>query len=132
MICNSSYLADWKKVATPSDVVVLAELGHRDKIRIVERLSEGPARQRDLIDELGLTSGTLSKWLAELVGARLVVQEGSAPRDPYWLVKPDTTNALLDIAAQLASELADAEVERAQEQATVDRQRLQERRKRPS
>lgn len=130
MICNSSDLADWKNVATPSDADLLDELGHRDKIRIVERLTAGEARQKELADDLGAKSGTVSRWLADLKRARVIDQDRPGSHDPYWLVRPELTNELLDLAARLASELAEASLERADWQAKVDRERLEERRER--
>ena len=130
MFCNSSYLADAKKIARASDATVLAALGNPDKIRIVERLAEGPAKQKELIKDLGLTSGTLSRWLAELSRARIVSQDREGTHDPYWLVRKKRTEELLDLTALLASELSDAQAERAALQAEVDAERLAERQRR--
>jgi DNA-binding transcriptional ArsR family regulator len=127
MVCNSSDLADWKNLASSSDVAILAALGHREKIRIVERLSEGDAKQKQLTEDLGLSSGTLSRWLGELVRARIICQDRDGSHDPYRLVKPERTNELLDTAALLASELANASAVRAAHQAKVDEIRLRER-----
>lgn len=119
-----------KNLAQPSDVTLLAALGHREKIRIVERLSEGEAKQKDLARDLGLPSGSLSRLLSELVRARLVRQEREGSHDPYQLVNPARTNELLDLAAELASELADDYAERASQQAEADKARLADRRNR--
>jgi DNA-binding transcriptional ArsR family regulator len=132
MVCNSSYLADKKNLALSSDAAILAALGHRDKIRIVERLSEGQAKQKELIKDLGIASGTISRWLAELSRARIVSQDREGTHDAYWLVCGERTNELLDLVALLASELSSAHAERAAEQAKADMQRLSERRKRRS
>jgi len=129
MICNSSYLADTKNLEEPSDANILSALGKREKIRIVERLTLGEARQKELISDLGVASGTLSRWLAELSRARIISQNREGTHDPYWLVAPGRTNELLDLAALLASELSAAHAKRASEQAETDTLRLQERRK---
>jgi len=97
---------------------------------IVEHLSRGPAKQKDLAKELGLDSGSLSRWLRELAQARIISQDREGSHDPYWLVAPERTNELLDLAALLASELADHYAERAAAQAKVDQERLRERRRR--
>ena len=132
MICNSSYLADKKNLEESSDVDLLSELGHREKIRIIERLSDGEAKQKELVAELGLKSGTVSRWLTELTHARVISQDREGSHDPYWLVKPERTNEFLDLVALLASELADAHAERADRQAKVDKRRLKERQARTS
>jgi transposase-like protein len=127
MICNSSDLADRKNLPTASDVAILAELSHREKVRIVERLTLGEAKQKELAEDLGTKSGTLSRWLKELMQARLIGQEREGSHDPYWLVNPVRTNELLDVAARLASEVSEAHAERAVAQADVDRERLEKR-----
>jgi DNA-binding transcriptional ArsR family regulator len=111
VICNSSDLADRKNLPAPSDVAVLGELGHRDKVRIVERLSRGKAQQKELAKDLDLQSGTLSRWLGELVQARIISQARQGRYEVYWLIKPERTNELLDIAAKLAIELSAAQLE---------------------
>ena len=119
-----------QNLPTPSDVAVLAALAHRERMRIVECISRGPAKQKELAKELGLDSGSLSRWLRELAQARVITQDREGSHDPYWLVVPERTNELLDLAALLASELADAYAERAVAQAKVDEERLRERRQR--
>jgi DNA-binding MarR family transcriptional regulator len=128
MFCNSANLADVQNLPTPSDVVVLAALAHRERMRIVEHLRRGPAQQKELAKELQLDSGSLSRWLRELAQARIISQDRDGTHDPYWLVMPERTDEFLDLAALLASELADAYAERAAAQAKVDRERLHERR----
>jgi DNA-binding IclR family transcriptional regulator len=130
MICDSSDLADWKNLAAPSDVSLLQALAHRERMALVERLSDGAARQKELADFLGAKSGTVSRWLGDLVRARVISQDREGSHDPYWLVRPELTNQLLDTAAALASELSDAHSERAAWQAEIDRERLAQRRKR--
>lgn len=119
-----------QNLPTPSDVAVLTALAHRERMRIVERLSRGPAKQKELASELHLDSGSLSRWLRELAEARIISQDREGSHDAYWLVMPERTDELLDLAALLASELADAYAERAAAQAKVDEARLQERRQR--
>lgn len=123
MICNSSDLADRKNLPSPSDVAVLRELGHREKVRILERLSEGSAQQKELAKDLGIASGTLSRWLGELVQVRIIGQAREGSHDMYWLVEPELTNELLDAIARLASSLSTA-------QAEADEARLEERKTR--
>jgi DNA-binding transcriptional ArsR family regulator len=130
MIGNSANLADVQNLPTPSDVAVLTALAHRERMRIVERISRGPAKQKELAEDLGLDSGSLSRWLRELAQARIINQDREGSHDPYWLVAPERTNELLDLVALLASELADAYANRATAQAEVDKARLRERRKR--
>lgn len=127
MVCNSSYLADAKKIPPPSDATILAALAHPDKIRIVERLADGEAKQKDLIKDLGIGSGTISRWLGELSRARIVGQDREGTHDAYWLVKRDQTEELLDAAALLASELSAAHAEQASAQARADAKRLKQR-----
>jgi DNA-binding transcriptional ArsR family regulator len=127
MFCNSSYLADWKKIPSASDATVLAALGHPDKIRIVERLADGDAKQKELVADLEIKSGTISRWLADLSRAQIVSQDREGTHDPYRLVRKERTEELLDLAALLASELSTAGAERAESQRRVDAERLAQR-----
>lgn len=127
MFCNSANLADVQNLPLPSDAAVLAALAHRERMRIIEHLSRGPAKQKELAKELGLDSGSLSRWLRELAQARIISQDRDGSHDPYRLVAADRTNELLDLAALLASELADDYAKRATAQAKVDEERLRER-----
>jgi len=130
VICNSAYLADKKNLLPPSDSSILGELSRPEKIRIVERLSDGAAKQKEIEKDLGLSSGSLSRWLRELAQAQIVYQDRPGTHDPYRLVKPERTNELLDLVALLASELSDAYVERAERRADANKARLRERRER--
>lgn len=114
----------------PSDAAVLAALSHPEKLRIVERLGQGAAKQKELAKDLDLDSGSLSRWLRELSQAGVISQDRVGTHDPYWLVMPKRTEELLDLAALLASELADAHAERAALQAKANKARLEERRRR--
>lgn len=80
-------------------------------MRIVERLSRGKAQQKELAKDLDLQSGTLSRWLNELVQARIVSQRREGRYEVYWLVQPQRTNELLDVVANLAVELSAAQVQ---------------------
>ena len=102
-------------------------MGHADKIRIIERLADGAAKQKDLLSDLAISSPNASRWLSELMRANIISQDREGTHDAYWLVKRDRTEELLDLAALLASELSAARVQRAQGQAEVDVQRLEER-----
>lgn len=130
MLCNSANLADVQNLPSPSDAALLAALAHPERMRIVEQLSRGPAKQKDLAKELNLDSGSLSRWLRELAQARIISQDREGTHDAYWLVAANRTDELLDLAALLASELADAHAERAASQAEANRKRLRERRTR--
>jgi len=114
----------------PSDAAVLAALSHPEKLRIVERLGQEAAKQKELAKDLDLDSGSLSRWLRELSQAGVISQDRVGTHDPYWLVMPKRTEELLDLAALLASELADAHAERAALQAKANKARLEERRRR--
>lgn len=133
MFCDSSDLADSQKLEVASDVTLLATLGHDARLRIVERLSEGAARQKDLVAELAISSGTASRLLGELTEARLIQQDQPGSHSSlYRLVAPERTDELLDLAALLASELSEAFAERAAAQAEVDRKRLDARKSKAS
>ena len=126
MFCNSSDLADSQNLdVAPADVELLAVLGHPVRLRVVELLSEGDARQRDLLPHLEVTSGTLSRMLGELRDARLIDRLGTGSHAPYRLVLPERTNELIDLAVSLGSELSDVFAERAAERVRVDRRRLE-------
>jgi DNA-binding HxlR family transcriptional regulator len=128
MVCNSSDLADSQNLdAAPADVELLAVLGHPVRLRVIELLSEGDARQRDLLPHLEVTSGSLSRMLGELRDARLIDRLGAGTHAPYRLVLPERTNELIDLAVLLGSELSDVFVERATDRARADRQRLEDR-----
>lgn len=134
VFCNSAYLTDLQKVARASDAALLAALGRPEALEIVERLAEGPARAGELLEALGLDSkksGSLTRWLDELGRVYVVAQQPHGNnRDPYFLVRSDRTEELLDVAARLAAELSAARVEGAEAQATTDAERVQERERR--
>jgi ArsR family transcriptional regulator len=128
MVCNSSDLADLQNIdLVPADVELLAALGHPTRMRVIELLSEGEARPKDLLARLDANSGSLSRMLGELREARLIERIGPESRAPHRLVLPQRTNELIDLAALLGSELSEAFEARANLQARVDRQRLEER-----
>jgi hypothetical protein len=125
--CDASILVDQKKIVGPSDVDLLAALSTRDQIRIVERLERAPARQTELVGELGLQSGSVSRWLAEFQ-ALSVVSRGGEKRNVYALVEPAATAELLDAAARLAERLSQVRLNDAEAQLEADKRRLEQRR----
>lgn len=92
-----------------SDGVVFGLMAEDDGRAIVERLLDAPATQRELRADLGLQSGALSRQMKALEGAAIVVRERS--HSPYTLTLPDRTRALLQAAADLASDLSQARYE---------------------
>jgi DNA-binding HxlR family transcriptional regulator len=92
-----------------SDGLLLALLADGDCRLIVDRLLEGDATQRELRDELGLQSGSLSRQMRVLEDAAMVVRERS--HGPYELIRPERTRAVLQAAADLAADLSAARQE---------------------
>jgi DNA-binding MarR family transcriptional regulator len=92
-----------------------AILADADFRAITERLLVGPATQRDLREELGLQSGSLSRQMATLEDVVLVVRERS--HSPYELTRPDEIREVLVAVANLAVALdrarLDVDLERA-------------------
>jgi DNA-binding HxlR family transcriptional regulator len=89
-----------------SDGVLFGLMADDDGRAIVERLLDAPATQRELRAELGLQSGALSRQMKALEDAAIVVRERS--HSPYTVTLPDRTRALLQAAADLASDLSQA------------------------
>ena len=98
-------------------------------MQIIEHLEKGPAKQKDLLEILGKKSGTATQWLRQLVDAHLISQgPQSSTHDPYFLVAPDLTGDLLDVAAALAAEVSAVHATQATDQAATDAERLTGRR----
>jgi DNA-binding MarR family transcriptional regulator len=87
-----------------SDATLLSLLADADCRRVVERLLESPATQRELRDDLGLQSGSLSRQMRSMEDAKLLVRGRS--HGPYELTMPQRTRAVLQAAADLATELS--------------------------
>lgn len=92
-----------------SDATILALLADTDCRSIVERLLERPATQRELRDELGLQSGSLSRQMRAMEDAALVVRERS--HGPYAVTLSKRTRAVLQAAADLARDLSELQYE---------------------
>jgi len=72
-----------KNLATQSDVKILAACSDEDRQGILLRLYKKPATQKELIAELQLSSGTISKHMRVLEEAGLVLRSRS--HSPYRL-----------------------------------------------
>lgn len=92
-----------------SDGTLLALLADVDCRRIVDRLLEGSATQRELREDLGIQSGSLSRHMRAMEDAALVVRERS--HGPYEVTLSKRTRAVLQAAADLASDLSDLQHE---------------------
>jgi DNA-binding Lrp family transcriptional regulator len=77
---------------------VLTEQSSMDIVRLL--LRDGPARQRDVAAELGLTAVVVSRALNGLERSGIVHTEGK--RAPYEIVYPPKTEALVQAAADLS------------------------------
>jgi DNA-binding HxlR family transcriptional regulator len=109
------------RLPRPLDGSLLSLVADDDGRQIIERLLDAPATQKELREELGLQSGVLSRQMRALEDAALVVRARS--HGPYVLLLPERTRALLQAAADLASDLSQARYE-------VDSARAREIRKR--
>jgi len=88
---------------------------------VLDLLLSAPATQKEIREELGLNSGTLSKIMGELTAAGLVSRDKS--HGPYELTFRKRTWAILQAASDLGEEISSA-------QAQVDAEHNRERRKR--
>lgn len=89
-------------VAAASDVSVLLAYADTDRLQILQLLCEGPRTQKELSAALSLNSGTLSRQMAALEAAGLVIRERS--HGPYALIAPSRTIQLLQVANGLVAE----------------------------
>lgn len=70
-------------------------LGHPVRIRVLELLQDGPKVVRELLDDLGVESSSLSQQLAVLRRAGLVTSRREAGAVVYQLGTPDVAELLL-------------------------------------
>lgn len=100
---------------------MLQAVGDPVRYRILQCLLQSPATQKQLAEELNLSSGALSKQMAKLAAAHLVLRQRShGPyqlqfRDGVWKLlqsfvnlKGEIVTALLDAAEQEAEDLSRA------------------------
>jgi DNA-binding IclR family transcriptional regulator len=100
--------------STP-DVTFLQAAADPDRHKVLQRLIEGPATQKQLAAELGLNSGTLSKHMAKLTAAGLVRRLRS--HAPYELQFRSGVWQLLQANNNLNIKRARADLEAAEAQA---------------
>lgn len=108
-------------LASTSDVTILQAIADPIRYRIIRRLIDSPATQKQLAVELELNSGTLSKHMARLSGANLVWRQRThAPwelqfREDVWKLLQGYTNLKKEISKELAEAAAreDADLNRA-------------------
>lgn len=82
------------------DVTLLKAVADRGCIDLLRALLDGPATQKQLIEGLGLNSGTVSRRMGELEGIGLVTRDRS--HGPYRLTLPAETRHFIQGAADLA------------------------------
>jgi len=122
-VCESSTLEDFATIVEPSDVAILAALGHAERLAIVELLMEARASQATIRARLELRSGTASKHLAILEERRLVARNRS--HGAYGLVRPRETLVVIEAAAALASATSRTQAEADEERLrAVERMRM--------
>lgn len=102
-----------ESISTASDVLFLQEYADSDRLRVLELLSEKPKTQKELAAALDLNSGTLSRHMAGLTAAGLVVRERG--HGPYALVAPKETLDLIRAATRLSVVVARIHFEASQE-----------------
>jgi DNA-binding MarR family transcriptional regulator len=98
-------------LAALSDIKILLACADQDRWTILVRLYQEPATQKQLIAELGLNSGTVSRYMKALEDAELVVRDRShgpytlSVRDEIWQLLRMTTNVSSAIATRRAREI---------------------------
>jgi DNA-binding HxlR family transcriptional regulator len=89
---------------------LLAALGHRDRLRIVELLFDGPLREEDLRSKVGIrNASTVSRHLDRLDAERIVGQDEQ--RSERRLTLPDELRAFVQSAADLSQTLSQAQAD---------------------
>lgn len=108
----------------PPDGIVFSILGEDDCRAILDRFvaSEEPLTQRELAAELDFQSGRISRRMKEIEDAGLVAR--TSPHAPYTLLFRERIGDLLEMGADLASEIA----MRGAEEAAIHSNRRRERR----
>lgn len=85
---------------------ILALLADDDVRRVVQRIIDRPATQRELRDELRLQSSALSRQMQALEAAGLVVHDRG--HGPYEVVFSEQTRELIRAALNLARDISAA------------------------
>jgi DNA-binding transcriptional ArsR family regulator len=86
-------LRQMQNLAIASDIRILLACADEDRQKIIARLIKEPATQKQLIAELGLNSGTISRHMRVLEDADLVLRDRS--HSPYSLSASAETFQLL-------------------------------------
>jgi DNA-binding HxlR family transcriptional regulator len=87
------------------DVQLFQLLADQTSVEILEHLldSDDPLAQREIVSQLGISSGVVSKRMVSL--ELLGVIERPSSHAPYSIVRPDQTRALLEAANDLSEEM---------------------------
>lgn len=102
------------------DVELLKILTEQSSMNIVRLLlHDGPARQRDVAEKLGLTAVTVSRALNSLERSGIVFTAGK--RAPYEIVYRKKTEQLVQAAADLSDFILRDMSKRARERAAESR-----------